>query len=231
MGGVQSQPWGAILSNERISFTCLVSQALPAATRWKERELAVFDATVQHGHISALPSLDSRQRVTNIVERPVDTPVQTPRIQAIQQLVRRMDHFNQPLVVWRLITGNHRELGRGVGLFPSYAAASENASAAQEAAHELVLTFVQSQLTREFGWYASLRGRPLLMASAWYPTVKERDRSALAALELLGGARLLETVIRHGSRHLPVTLPPESEPGAVPEAGRLPVSPAWVLTP
>lgn len=142
-----------------------------------------------------------------------------------------MDHFNQPLVVWRLITGNHRELGRGVGLFPSYAAASANASAAQEWARELSVTFVQSQLTREFGWYASLRDRPVLMGSAWYPTVKERDRSALAALELLGGARLLETVIRHGSRHLPATLPPEAVPAAAAEVMPLPVSSAWALTP
>lgn len=142
-----------------------------------------------------------------------------------------MDHFNQPLVVWRLITGNHRELGRGVGLFPTYAAASANASAAQEAAHELSVTFVQSQLTREFGWYASLRDRPVLMASAWYPTVKERDRSALAALELLGGARLLATVIRHGSRHLPATLPSATTSTAAPGAGQLPASPVWVLTP
>lgn len=120
-----------------------------------------------------------------------------------------MDHFNQPLVVWRLISGNHRELGRGVGLFPSYAAAAAHATAALGAAKELTLTFVQSQSTLEFGWYASLRDRPVLMASAWYPTIRDRDRCALAALDLLGGARLLETVIRHGHRHFPVELPPE----------------------
>jgi hypothetical protein len=120
-----------------------------------------------------------------------------------------MDHFNRPLVVWRLISGNHRELGRGVGLFASYAAAAANATAAQRAAQELTVTFVQSQAAREFAWYASLRGRPVLMASAWYPTIRDRDRSALAALDLLGSARLLETVISHGHRHLPVQLSTE----------------------
>ncbi|HEU4667514.1 MAG TPA: hypothetical protein VFS79_07615 [Arthrobacter sp.] len=123
-----------------------------------------------------------------------------------------MDHFNQPLVVWRLISGNHRELGRGVGAFTSYAAAAANATAAQWSASELAVTFVQRQATKELGWYASLRDRPVLMACAWYPTVRERDRSALAALELLGGARLLETVIRHGHRHLPVSMSSELPP-------------------
>lgn len=120
-----------------------------------------------------------------------------------------MDHFNQPLVVWRLISGNHRELGRGVGLFPSYAVAAANASAAQKAVRDLTITFVQNQEARDYGWYASVRGRPVLMASAWSPTIRDRDRSALAALDLLGGARLLETVIRHGHRHLPVEFTPE----------------------
>ncbi|WP_157769006.1 hypothetical protein [Pseudarthrobacter sulfonivorans] len=231
MGGVQSQdPWGAIISNERISFTSLVSQALPAATRWKERELAVFSAGVQHGHVSALPSLNVRQRLTNPVEQPTEVLAQAVRLPAIHQLVRRMDHFNQPLVVWRLISGNHRELGRGVGLFPSYAVAAANATAAQKAAQDLTITFVQNQQARDYGWYVSLRGRPVLMASAWYPTIRDRDRSALAALDLLGGARLLETVIRHGHRHLPVEFPPELLRAGAPGVERLPEAPLPAFT-
>lgn len=140
-----------------------------------------------------------------------------------------MDHFNQPLVVWRLISGNHRELGRGVGLFPSYAAAATNATTAREAAQELAITFVYHRLTREFGWYASLREHPVLMASAWYPTIRDRDRSALTALDLLGGARLLDTVIRHGHRHLPVDLPPAPTPAPANGGEQLPADPLTTL--
>ena len=155
--------------------------------------------------------------------------MQAPRLPAINQSVRRMDYFNRPLVVWRLISGNHRELGRGVGLFASYAAAAANATAAQRAAQELTITFVRSQTAREFGWYASLRGRPVLMASTWYPTIRDRDRSALAALDLLGGARLLETVICHGHRHLPVEFPPELLRAGAPGVERLPEAPLPAL--
>jgi hypothetical protein len=200
---------GATISNERISFTSFVSQAHPAATRWKERELGIFGGTVQQSHVSTRASLSTRQRLTQLVGRPGDLPAQAPRGPAVHQLVRRMDHFNQPLVVWRLISGNHRELGRGVGLFPSYAAAAAHAAAAQGAAGELLVTFIQSQLSREFGWYATFRERPVLMASVWYPTIRDRDRSAQAALDVLGGARLLASVIRHGHRHLPVELTSE----------------------
>ncbi|MCX6498976.1 MAG: hypothetical protein NTU93_09260 [Arthrobacter sp.] len=205
------------ISNERISFTSLVSQALPAAIRWKERESAVFGATVQQGHASALPSLNTRHQPAEIL-----LPVSRPP--AVQPLVRRMDHFNQPLVVWRLISGNHRELGRGVGLFPNYQAAAANATLARDGAGELAITFVYRRPTREFGWYASLWDRPVLMASVWYPTIRDRDRSALAALDLFGGARLLSTVIRHGHRHLGVELPAAPAPadsGEQPPAERL----------
>lgn len=171
---------------------------------------------MQHGHVSALPALGRRQRLTTLARQPAEVLVPAPRLPAVHQLVRRMDHFNQPLVVWRLISGNHRELGRGVGLFPSYAAAAANARTTQGAASELTITFVHNTAGREYGWYASLRERPVLMASAWYPTIRDRDRGALAALDLLGGARLLETVIRHGHRHLPVELSPEPAPGRQP---------------
>ncbi|GAA4050754.1 hypothetical protein GCM10023063_43230 [Arthrobacter methylotrophus] len=214
---------GVTISNERISFTSFVSRALPAATRWNERELAVLGAAVQDGYVPTLAPLSKRQQLTQLVLQYAEVLVQAPRLQSNHQMVRRMDHFNQPLVVWRLISGNHRELGRGVGLFPDYAAAAAHARSVQRAVGELTITFVQSQPAREFGWYASLRGRPVLTASSWYPTIRERDRSAAAALDLLGAARLLETVIRHGHRHLSVELsseqvgPRDAVEGPVPE--------------
>ncbi len=142
-----------------------------------------------------------------------------------------MDHFNQPLVVWRLISGNHRELGRGVGLFPSYAAAAAHAAAIQGHASELIVTFIQSQPARQFGWYATYQDRPVLMASAWYPTVRDRDRSAQAALDLLGGARLLTTVIRHGHRHLPLELAVEPDHATASGPERAPGGPVEAFSP
>lgn len=171
---------------------------------------------MQQSHVSALVSLSTRQRLTQLAGQAGDLPAQAPRLPAAHQLVRRMDHFNQPLVVWRLISGNHRELARGVGLFPSYEAAAAHATTVQRAATELAITFVQGRPSREFGWYASLRDRPVLMAGAWYPTVRDRDRGAVAALELLAGARVLETIIRHGHRHLPVEPPPQTNPALPP---------------
>lgn len=186
---------------------------------------------MQQSHVSALVSLSTRQRLTQLAGQAGDLPAQAPRLPAAHQLVRRMDHFNQPLVVWRLISGNHRELGRGVGLFPSRAAAAAHAAAAQGAAEELLVTFVQSQLSRGFGWYATFRERPVLMASAWYPSIRDRDRSAQAALDLLGGARLLESVIRHGHRHLPVELNSEPQHSRAQDRERTPGDSMRTLSP
>ncbi|WP_255768148.1 hypothetical protein [Pseudarthrobacter sulfonivorans] len=193
--------------------------------------MGIFGGTVQQSHVSALASLSTRQRLSQPVGLPGGLPAQAPRVPAAHQLVRRMDHFNQPLVVWRLISGNHRELGRGVGLFPSHAAAAAHASAAQGASEELLITFVQSQPARGFAWYATFRERPVLMASAWYPTIRDRDRSAHAALDLLGGARLLESVIRHGHRHLPVELTANPQPATAEGPERSPRDSVPALSP
>lgn len=171
----------------RILFTSFFNQLVPAAERWAQREVEIAEllahsqlagalaAGALHGHLHA------------------DVPVWRP-------LVRSLPRYDQPSFIWRLVSSNHRELARGVGMFDSYQEAAAHAAQAQgEAALRVVP--LHRPVDGLYGWVAVAGGRPLVSCSQWYPLAADRDRAAAFAMERLPQARIAEKPAKHGQRH------------------------------
>lgn len=94
--------------------------------------------------------------------------------------------------MWRLISVNHQELIRGLGMFPGYAHAAAHADSARDITPSLTVTLMRYSGTGKVGWYALPRSRPVMLAAAGQRTARERDRED----------NILATAARHGHRRL-----------------------------
>ncbi|GAB4100946.1 hypothetical protein [Sinomonas halotolerans] len=186
----------------RIAFTTFASSSAPAVQRWKEREADLSAAIPQPDHVVRLAALVGRHRPAPVLRRP-SPPTNQP-------LVRRLGDFGE-CTGWRIISGNHREIARGVGLFPDYKSAAEQALRIRENAQSLTLSFVRHHATGRLGWYACFEDRPVLMAPAWHPLARECDQSAANALAALSVATVADKAVRHGSRYMPGLIPSADE--------------------
>ena len=93
-------------------------------------------------------------------------------------------------------------MARAAGMYSDYAEAAAHAQRVKDAVAVLTVTPVRRTESRDCGWYASFGECPVLLSAVWHRSPRDRDRSALAALEALREAKILATAVRHGQRHL-----------------------------
>jgi hypothetical protein len=131
------------------------------------------------------PWLDHLRRVVPLTDRPPTLAVDL------------MDSA----VVWQLISGNNRQLGRSARIHSSYKRAADDARSAIESVHALDLVEVSEQFRGTYGWYATAAGDPIITCSRWYSTERDRQNAfalamlSLSAAEMLGGARLMDPAL------------------------------------
>ncbi|WP_157372252.1 hypothetical protein [Arthrobacter sp. Soil736] len=178
-----------------------MNQGMPAVARWREREAEVLASGPQLDYISPLLVVASRVRSA------VHSFPSASAVSFGNPGVAKPPNFQEILTVWRLISGNQRELARGVGIFTDYARAAAHAGSIRDAAPRLSITLVKHPGTRSLGWYASIGSRPVMMTPAWHRTARDRDRSVATALQALGGAKILAAAAQHGHRHLSESVP------------------------
>jgi hypothetical protein len=205
------------MANARILFTSFVNRAIPAAERWRERELEIA---------GFLPEADTT------VRGPAGSQalliVRSGTAQPARSMVRRMTDFRNPSLVWRLVSNNHRELARGIGMFEDFSEARSHAVGVQKSAGELNPVPVRHPSTGAYGWVAWLGIKPVLMGSHWHLTAHDRDRLVGVALSAFAEARLADKPVKHGQRHLNGVpeRPSPPVPGAA-DAAKDPHGTAW----
>jgi len=179
------------MANARILFTSFVNRAIPAAERWRERELEIA---------GFLPEADTTGM--GLVGSQSLLVLRSGTGQPARSMVRRMTDFRNPSLVWRLVSNNHRELARGIGMFEDFSEALSSAIGVQKSAGELNPVPVRHPATGAYGWVAWLGPKPVLMGSHWHLTAQDRDKLARVALSAFAEARLADKPMKHGQRHL-----------------------------
>jgi hypothetical protein len=178
-----------------------MNQRMPAVSRWREREAEVLALGPQLDNVSLLPE------VTRSNHSASNSTSHASAAHLGRQGFAKHHSVHEIFTVWRLISGNHRELARGVGMFSGYARAAAHAQSVRDAASSLTVTLVQHPGMGALGWYASLGSRPVMMTPAWQRTARDRDRSVATALMALRGAKILASAAQHGHRHLTESVP------------------------
>jgi len=103
------------------------------------------------------------------------------------------------IVVWQLLSLNNRILGRSALLYPGVADAEERVERLVAATGRIETHLVGNQTRSLFGWYASIAGVPVMTASRWYVTERDRRNSlelavrSLAVATVQRGARAVRT--------------------------------------
>lgn len=185
--------------NERIAFTSFSSRSVPAVVRWKEREEEFLASLPQPAYAPGRARLQGRYLPAGTaIQSP---PPKSPPLPAVQRLTRKLPGLPEPVTVWRLVSGNHRELSRGAGTFDTQALALANAQSLIAEAQRLSISFVRHAVTGKFGWYAGRDYRPLLLAPSWYGTARDCERSAASALLALQAAVISSSVVKYGPRY------------------------------
>lgn len=157
-------------------------------------------------------SVGPRVVFTRFVTR--DSPKLTPWTAHRDRLIGRagasvagssLDH--DVAIVWQLVSGNNRQLGRGADVHGSFESAAETARSVVESAGDLTLAAVSEAGRGLYGWYAVLEGTPVMTCARWYTTERDRHQSgalalsAIARAELAVGTRLMDpALMREGSR-------------------------------
>lgn len=95
-------------------------------------------------------------------------------------------------LVWQLVSGNNRQLGRSVGVYPTFEAAAANAQRAVDAANQLEIHHTSEGARGVYGWYASVAGEPVITCARWYLTDRDRRHSVALAVRAVGVATLHE---------------------------------------
>ena len=109
-------------------------------------------------------------------------------------------------VVWQLVSGNNRQLGRSARIYGSFGHASADAQRTVDRASLMDVSLTSERLRGVYGWYAAIEGEPVVTCSRWYETERDRARSialalpSMASAVLLAGTRLVDvSLLRGGS--------------------------------
>lgn len=112
--------------------------------------------------------------------------------------------LHDAVLVWQLVSGNNRQLGRSIRVHSSFDSALEEATRVRSQADRIIVSMVSEDLRGVYGWYGSIDGEPVMTCARWYNTERDRARSlqlavpSLAAAELLAGSRLIDPALMHG---------------------------------
>ena len=110
------------------------------------------------------------------------------------------------IVVWQLVSGNSRQLARGVEIHETFEDARDNATSVLNGGPALAVQRVTEAGRGMYGWFASLDDNPVMTCARWYPTDRDSRRSIDLAIRsipvttLHEGARLTDPTLMAGDR-------------------------------
>ncbi len=97
--------------------------------------------------------------------------------------------------IWRLLASNNRELGRSSFLYSSFTAARGHVLQLREI-ETLVAVTVRGPHPESFGWFAAMRGVPVMTCTRWYGGAAASAEAARAALAAFSAAVVGEAPLR-----------------------------------
>jgi|EndMetStandDraft_8_1072994.scaffolds.fasta_scaffold57775_2 hypothetical protein len=100
-----------------------------------------------------------------------------------------------PVVGWRLMSDNHRELARSCGLFASEGLARANAGRLLRRADDLVVHSAPEPRMRTTGWFATIDAELVMLHARRYENRSVARNAGLLAARLVVG---LADAARHG---------------------------------
>lgn len=115
-----------------------------------------------------------------------------------------MGNLDSGAVVWHLVSGNNRQLGRSARIYPTFEQATADARLVVDGEPLMQVTLVSEHLRGVYGWYASIDGEPVVTSSRWYETERDRARAiglalpSMAKAVLLPGSRLVDVSLMRG---------------------------------
>lgn len=108
--------------------------------------------------------------------------------------------------VWQLVSGNNRQLARGVGVHSTFESARGHAQSVIDSREELAIEYVSEAGRGVYGWFATLAGVPVVTCARWYLTDRDRRHSSDIAIRSLStavlhsGSRLSDPTLMAGPR-------------------------------
>ena len=108
--------------------------------------------------------------------------------------------------VWQLVSGNNRQLARGVGIHSTFESARAHAQSVIDSRAELTVEHVSEAGRGVYGWFATLAGVPVMTCARWYLTDRDRRHSSdiatrsLSTAILHAGSRLTDPTLMAGPR-------------------------------
>ncbi len=97
-------------------------------------------------------------------------------------------------VVWQLVSGNFRPLGRRTAVFASVDEARDDALRMVEEENRMLPQARSEQRYGGFGWYLTLDGLPVLACARWYFNDRDRAHAIELARDALAHAVLKDAV-------------------------------------
>ncbi|MBK4348616.1 hypothetical protein [Lacisediminihabitans changchengi] len=92
------------------------------------------------------------------------------------------------IVVWQLLSLNNRILARSALLYPGVDNAEERVERLVAASARIETHLVSNETRNLFGWFASISGVPVMTASRWFVTERDRRNSLELAVASLAVA-------------------------------------------
>lgn len=109
-------------------------------------------------------------------------------------------------VVWQLVSANNRELARGCYVHNTFEEARADAASVVGLTDGLEVALVSEAARGEYGWFATVDGRPVVTCARWYSTARDRQHSielairSIPAATLHAGTRLTDRALMAGDR-------------------------------
>lgn len=147
-----------------IQFTELKEPSSARRTNWEQRSRRILRGKIQTAD-------------------PAEAPGRSPTVPA--------ESRNPPpqLLVWRLFSPAHRELGGSARAFETFSAARADARRRVARADDLLPVRVVRVARTRFAWYLlDAAGKPAAFSERWFESWEDRDLGLTAAMALLGQA-------------------------------------------
>jgi len=97
--------------------------------------------------------------------------------------------------IWRLLAPNNRELGRSSFLYSSFVAARGHVLTLREG-EGITAQTVRGPHPESYGWFAALRGVPVMTCTRWYASASASKEAGLAAVAAFAAAIVGQAPLR-----------------------------------
>jgi len=130
----------------------------------------------------------------------------TGRVVGVASRSKNSRDSTEGIVVWQLVSANNRQLARSIEVHDTFEDARASVTEVVAAGKELTVEMVSESGRGVYGWYASLKGKPVATCARWYVTDRDRRHSIELAMRSISlatlhpGARLADPALMTGDR-------------------------------